>query len=106
MEIIGDLGKSTQKGVANNESRVELWTFQHTLDGSKIGPRVIHDLDLLNPMRELIHRGKVWRQPEGAMSSSWVELQLMLFDNYRESLGSIFTWCGDETYHQESINQC
>lgn len=84
MEIIGDLGKATQKGVAVNESKVELWTFQHTLDGSKFGPRLIKDLDLLNPMRELIHRGRVWRQPEGAMSSSWIELQLLLFDNYRK----------------------
>jgi hypothetical protein len=85
MEIIGDLGKATQKGVAVNESKVELWTFQHSLDGTKFGPRSIKDLDLLNPMRELIHRGKVWRQPEGAISSAWVELTVLLFDNYRES---------------------
>lgn len=84
MEIIGDLGKATQKGVAVNESKVELWTFQHSLDGSKFGPRSIKDLDLLDPMRELIHRGKVWRQPEGAISSAWVELTVLLFDNYCE----------------------
>lgn len=84
MEIIGDLGKATQKGVAVNESKVELWTFQHSLDGSKFGPRSIRDLDLLNPMRELIHRGKVWRQPEGTISSAWIDLTVLLFDNYRE----------------------
>ena len=84
MEIIGDLGKATQKGVAVNESKVELWTFQHSLDGSKYGPRAVKDLDLLNPMRELIHRGKVWRQPEGAISSAWAELTVLLFDHYRE----------------------
>lgn len=82
MEIIGDLGKATQKGVAVNESKVELWTFQHSLDGSKFGHRSVKDLDLLNPMRELIHRGKVWRQPEGAISSAWVDLTVLLFDHY------------------------
>lgn len=84
MEIIDDLAKATQKGVAVNESKVELWTFQYSLDGSKFGPRSIKDLDLLDPMRELIHRGKVWRQPEGAISSAWVELTVLLFDNYRK----------------------
>jgi hypothetical protein len=41
MEVIGDLAKATQKGVAVNESKVELWTFQHSLDGTKFGPRVV-----------------------------------------------------------------
>jgi hypothetical protein len=45
MELIGDLGKATQKGVAVNEAKVELWTFQHSLDGTKFGPRVVsHEL--------------------------------------------------------------
>lgn len=84
MEIIGDLGKATQKGVAVNESKVELWQYQHSLDGGRFGPRTVKDLDLLNPMRELIHRGKVFRQGEGTIASSWVELIVLLFDNYRE----------------------
>lgn len=33
-------------------------------------------------MRELIHRGKVFRQPEGTISSTWPELTVLLFDNY------------------------
>ncbi|ORX37372.1 Dbl homology domain-containing protein [Kockovaella imperatae] len=81
IDLIKDLGRATQKGVAVNESKVELWTYQHSLDGSRFGVRVVRDLDLLNPMRELIHRGRVFRQPEGPMSS-WAELTVLLFDNY------------------------
>lgn len=33
-------------------------------------------------MRELIHRGKIYRQPEGTIGGSWVELTVLLFDNY------------------------
>lgn len=84
MEIIADLGKATQKGVAVNESKVELWQFQHSLDGGRYGSRTVSDLDLRNPMRELIHRGKVYRQPEGTIGGSWAELHVFLFDNYRE----------------------
>lgn len=81
MELIGDLGKATQKGVAVNESKVELWTFQHSLDGGKFGTRSVKDLDLLNPFRELIYKSRVFRQPE-SIGSSWIELRLLLFDNY------------------------
>jgi hypothetical protein len=45
----------------------------------------IKDLDLLNPMRELIYEGKVFRQPEGTISSTWVELNAFLLVNYCES---------------------
>jgi hypothetical protein len=41
IELISDLGKATQKGVAVNESKVELWTYQHSLDGSRYGPRIV-----------------------------------------------------------------
>ncbi|KAK6905920.1 hypothetical protein I203_106755 [Kwoniella mangroviensis CBS 8507] len=82
MEVITDLGKATQKGVAVNESKVELWGFQHTLDGSRFWPRMVKDLDLANPMRELIHKGRVFRQPEGSIGGSWTELIVLLFDHY------------------------
>lgn len=41
MELVGDLGRATQKGVAVNESKVELWQFQHSLDGGRFGPRPV-----------------------------------------------------------------
>ncbi|EIW72389.1 hypothetical protein TREMEDRAFT_10950, partial [Tremella mesenterica DSM 1558] len=82
MELIDNLGKATQTGVAINELKVELLEFSRSLDGSKFGPRTVKDLDLLDPTRELIHRGKLYRQPEGPISSSWIELFGLLFDNY------------------------
>jgi hypothetical protein len=81
MELIADLGRATQKGVAVNNAKVELWTFQHSLDGGKFGSRSVRDLDLLNPMRELIYKGRVFRQPD-SIGSAWIELLLLLFDNY------------------------
>jgi hypothetical protein len=106
MEIIGDLGKATQKGVAVNESKVELWTFQHSLDGTKFGPRSVKDLDLLSPMRELIHRGKVWRQPEGAISSAWAELTVLLFDNYRECSLSYQPGVSNKQWYWQNPRSC
>ncbi|ODO05898.1 hypothetical protein I350_04959 [Cryptococcus amylolentus CBS 6273] len=82
MEVIADLGKATQKGVAVNEAKVELWGFQKTLDGGRFGRKMVDDLDLVNPMRELIHKGKVYRQPEGSITSGWTELSVLLFDHY------------------------
>ncbi|KAK4686044.1 RHO1 GDP-GTP exchange protein 1/2, partial [Tremellales sp. Uapishka_1] len=82
LELIADLGKATQKGVAVTESKLELTGFQQSLDGGRFGYRAVKDLDLLNPMRELIHKGKVFRQPEGSLGGSWSELFVLLFDNY------------------------
>lgn len=44
-------------------------------------------MDLLNPNRQLIHAGKLLRQPDGTLEwNSWIELHVLLFDNYRQSL--------------------
>lgn len=47
IELVGDLGKATQKGVAVNESKVELWGLQSTLDGGKAGSRAVSALGFL-----------------------------------------------------------
>jgi hypothetical protein len=82
IDLTESLAKAGNKGVAVNEAKVALWALKTTLDGGKLGNRVVRDLDLLNSMRELIHQGKVFRQPEGTISGSWTELHLLLFDNY------------------------
>lgn len=41
MELIDQLAKATQKGVAVNEAKVELWQFEHSLDGGKFGSRAV-----------------------------------------------------------------
>lgn len=43
MELIDQLAKATQKGVAVNEAKVELWQFEHSLDGGKFGSRAVSD---------------------------------------------------------------
>ena len=40
-------------------------------------------MDLLNENRSLIHTGKLLRQPDSGLSS-WTELFVLLFDNYRK----------------------
>lgn len=82
IDLIDSLAKAGQKGVTINTAKVELRHLNTTLDGGKFGSRAVKELDLLNPMRELIHQGKVYRQPEGSLSGAWSELQLYLFDNY------------------------
>lgn len=84
IDLIDGVAKAGQKGVAVNTAKVELWHMKTTLHGGKFGPRAVKELDLLNSMRELIHKGKVYRQPEGTISGAWSELHLLLFDNYCE----------------------
>jgi len=62
MELIGDLGKATQKGVAVNEAKVELWGFQHTLDAAKFGPRSVRSSTRKNILRvdSCMIRSKTW----------------------------------------------
>lgn len=81
-ELIAEQGKAIDKGVSVAEAKVELWHLPDTLIGGKFGETVVLDLDLRNPMRELIHRGKVLRQPESNLSNTWSELNALLFDNY------------------------
>jgi len=40
-------------------------------------------MDLLHPDRNLIHSGKLLRQPENGLEWTWTELFVLLFDNYR-----------------------
>lgn len=83
LDLVGDLAKAINKATAINDAKVKLWQLKTSLDGGKFGPHAVKELDLLNPMRELIHQGRVYRQSEGRGSmSSGSELQLFLFDNY------------------------
>ncbi len=42
-------------------------------------------MDLLDETRQLVHAGKLLRQPDGSFElSGWTELFVLLFDNYRE----------------------
>ncbi|GMK54133.1 hypothetical protein CspeluHIS016_0107190 [Cutaneotrichosporon spelunceum] len=82
IDLNKSLTRACDNGVAVNKAKVELWALKTTVDGGKFGSRAVRDLDLLSPMRELIHQGKVFRQPENTIGGSWTELNLLLFDNY------------------------
>lgn len=40
-------------------------------------------MDLLNPERQLVHQGRVFRKPD-AFDFEWTDLLAVLFDNYCE----------------------
>jgi hypothetical protein len=86
IELIDQQGKLIEKGVEESEAKVALWQLPDSLSGGKFGSEIIQDLDLKNPMRELIHRGRVLRQPEGTITASWSELNALLFNNFCECL--------------------
>lgn len=47
-------------------------------------------MDLLDEKRQLVHSGKLLRQPDGGLEwSGWSELFVLLFDNYCELSSTI-----------------
>jgi hypothetical protein len=84
-ELIAEQGKQSQKGVVEAEAKVSLWQLPNTIDGGKFGDGVVEALDLRNPLRELVHKARLYRQPESStLGSSWTELTAYLFDTYCE----------------------
>lgn len=81
-DLIANLSKAIDKATAINSAKVALWGLKTSLDGGKFGPHAVKELDLLNPMRELIHQGRVYRYDRQTSMSSGSELMLYLFDNY------------------------
>ncbi|PVG01912.1 Dbl domain-containing protein [Serendipita vermifera] len=81
LEVIKDLGKSSEPGVQSAKQKVELWGY-HTNLVFKPGEYV--DMDLLHETRTLIHAGKLLRQPETGfdLTGGWTDLFVLLFDNY------------------------
>ncbi|KAG9017026.1 hypothetical protein FRB90_002035, partial [Tulasnella sp. 427] len=79
-DLIKDLGKATESGVATAEKKVELWNFHANL---VFKPGEAVDMDLLDETRQLVHTGKLLRPPDGNFElSGWTELFVILFDNY------------------------
>lgn len=79
IDVIKTLGKESEPGVASAKQKVELWRYNSNLQFNK-GENV--DMDLLNPDRNLIHSGKLLRQPDSGLEWNWSELFVLLFDNY------------------------
>lgn len=50
----------------------------------------MQDMDLLDEKRQLVHSGKLLRQPDGGLEwSGWSELFVLLFDNYCKFMNDI-----------------
>ncbi|KIY49935.1 Dbl homology domain-containing protein [Fistulina hepatica ATCC 64428] len=85
LDLIKALGKETEPGVVSAKQKVQLWTYNTHLvfKAGESGMTSVHDLDLLDPNRSLIHSGKLVRQPDSGLEwSGWPELFVILFDNY------------------------
>ncbi|KAH8084690.1 Dbl homology domain-containing protein, partial [Filobasidium floriforme] len=82
VELIDSQGKLIEKGVEESSAKVSLWQLPDSLSGGKFGKEIVNDLDLTNPMRELVHKGRLLRQPEGSIAASWSELHALLFNNF------------------------
>lgn len=62
----------------------------------------MQDMDLLDENRQLIHTGKLLRQPDtGFEWNGWTELFVLLFDNYRKS----FISSGIRIYIEHFLSQ-
>lgn len=79
IELVDEQCKAIQKGVAAAEVKVKIREYAYNLvtKRNKIG---IH-MDLLNPERQLVHQGRVYRKPDFT-DFEWQDLLCVLFDNY------------------------
>ncbi|KAJ3569204.1 hypothetical protein NP233_g5203 [Leucocoprinus birnbaumii] len=82
IDAIESVGKETEPGVQDAKTKVELWRYNANLV-FKNGETQFQDMDLLDEKRQLVHSGKLWRQPDNGFEwSGWSEMFVLLFDNY------------------------
>lgn len=79
VELVDEQCKSIQKGVAAAEIKVKIREYAYNLS-TKRNKVAIH-MDLLNPERQLVHQGRVYRKPDFT-DFEWQDLLAVLFDNY------------------------
>lgn len=103
---VRDLNKAMDHAIVAPKRKVEMWRYHRNLvwrPGEEMVSNPVHvrrcpailnvffpqNLDLLDDTRQLIHTGRLLRQPEGGFElGGWTELFVLLFDNYRE-----FSFC-------------
>ncbi|MCO5573443.1 hypothetical protein L7F22_027214 [Adiantum nelumboides] len=79
VELVDEQCKAIQKGVAAAETKVKIREYAFNLS-TKRNKVAIH-MDLLNPERQLVHQGRVYRKPDFT-DFEWQDLLAVLFDNY------------------------
>ncbi|PWN37942.1 uncharacterized protein FA14DRAFT_105054, partial [Meira miltonrushii] len=79
VELVDEQCKSIQKGVAAAETKVKIREYAYNLSTKRM--KVAIHMDLLNPERQLVHQGRVYRKPDFT-DFEWQDLLAVLFDNY------------------------
>lgn len=79
-EVIVEQCKTADRDIAAAQAKAKIRGFAYNLH-SKRNSKAIADLDLLQPDRQLIHEGRVYRKPDFT-ELEWTEMQAILFDNY------------------------
>ena len=105
LQLLKDLSKSLDHAIVAPKRKVEMWRYHRNLVW-RLGEEMVgvflfncspvtswasrlttQNLDLLDETRQLVHTGRLLRQPEGGFElGGWTELFILLFDNYRESI--------------------
>ncbi|CAO1627553.1 unnamed protein product [Parajaminaea phylloscopi] len=78
-EVIVQQCKTADTSIQSAQVRAKIRSFAYNLQTKR--NKAVVDMDLLNPERQLIHEGQVFRRPDFT-ELDWTELQAVLFDNY------------------------
>lgn len=78
-EIIVDQCKTADTDIQAAQIKAKIRGFAYNLQTKR--NKALVDMDLLNPERQLVHEGRLYRKPDFT-DLEWTELQGILFDNY------------------------
>ncbi|CAO1618348.1 unnamed protein product [Sympodiomycopsis kandeliae] len=78
-EVIVEQCKISDRDIQAAQTKAKIRGFAYSLHTKR--NKAVVDMDLLNPERQLIHEGRVYRKPDFT-DLEWTEMQAILFDNY------------------------
>lgn len=78
-EVIVQQCKTADVTIQEAQIKAKIRGFAYNLQTKR--NKAVVDMDLLNPERQLMHEGRVYRRPDFT-DLDWTELQAVLFDNY------------------------
>ncbi|KAF8316675.1 Dbl-like domain-containing protein [Clavulina sp. PMI_390] len=80
VEMLEKLSSALNYAIEAPKKKVQMWKYHHNLVWK---PGEEMNLDLLDDTRQLLHTGRLLRQPESGFElGGWSELFVLLFDNY------------------------
>ncbi|PWN29409.1 hypothetical protein BDZ90DRAFT_230285 [Jaminaea rosea] len=78
-EVIVQQCKTADVTIQEAQIKAKIRGFAYNLQTKR--NKAVVDMDLLNPERQLMHEGRVYRRPDFT-DLDWTEMQAVLFDNY------------------------